>query len=155
MIPILLDHRFDERWLRRAPAVDAARLSVFDFSTSVMTGDLVFLVDGGDFSYVGYGIPLLEMARGLVLSITELEHGAALSTCSPLDIEEELTFVREAETVTITSELSGDRASVRLPEISAAVRSHAKRLLLEFTARFPAAKHNSVLFAWYPESTDG
>jgi hypothetical protein len=147
---VFLDYRYDERWLKRAPTVDVFKLSRVDLSTWVMTGDQIFLIDGRDFSYVGYGIPLLEFARSLVLSIIDLERGAESASSNPLDVEDRINFVRDAGVVTVSAELSGESAKVPLTDLGIVVRAYARRLLLDFIASHPKAEQTRELWEWYP-----
>jgi hypothetical protein len=147
---IFVDYRSDAASHRNAQRLRVEDISRFALSTSIFTGDQIFLIDGHDFSFVGYNIPLLEFARALVLSIDELQDGADQALSHPLDIDERLAFSRTNSSVTLSSTLTGDTSLVSMDELSQAIRNYGRRVLSDFLVACPAAKDSRDLFDWYP-----
>jgi hypothetical protein len=147
---ILLDYRVSDSWSKQAQDQGTASVSRFDLNTSFFPGDQIFLIDGNDFSFVGFDLPLLESARVLALAVMELERGATKEDCHPLDVDNHIKFVRRGRTIFVSATMSGDSAQCELTALWDAVRGYAERLLRDVLARFPLLRASKELFEWYP-----
>ena len=58
---IRLDYRVDDAWKTESRKLNFRELTRFDFETRVMPGDQLIEIDGKDFSYRGWSIPLLNL----------------------------------------------------------------------------------------------
>jgi hypothetical protein len=107
-----------------------------DFEYDLLSVEIVFLVDGADFSITHEHVTLLDFSaslRWLVDSLTDAESTEYKSPTAWAQI----IFVRSGDQVAISTNYTKATASVRLSDLQQAVRDFHERVLHDLLARYP------------------
>jgi hypothetical protein len=147
---IVLDYSLSDEWRQRAATIDFSRFGTFELNTSMLSGDQIIEINGADFSFMGYDLPLLEFTKAFYLTMRHLVSGYSSDKFNPLDHDEYLIFERDGDRVRITSTLTDGTALCDLDELVEEVERYAAKLLKDFLRSYPEARKNVALYKWYP-----
>lgn len=107
-------------------------------------GDLVFSVDGQDFSAKWGWTPLADFLGCLLAILRKLETEGGVERFEFTESDAKLSFAKTADGVLIRSNYAPGEAKVPLPELKKAVAAEAARLRDELLRRHPSLSRNPV-----------
>lgn len=107
-------------------------------------GDLIFRVNGCDFSRIGVEEPVLDFAVCLVSIAAKLnDHNEDIFEVSESD--EMISFCRDGPLVTITSNYQKGTAIVDYSELQSATKVFLGRMLNELGRQYPRMRQNPYI----------
>jgi len=147
---IELDYTLSADWNSRGAQVEWASADEMTLRYSAFAGDVVFVVNGHDFSARWGWIPLLDFAAGMARVVRDLERGASLRVFEFKESSACLSFSRMDAQVAITSTYSDAAAVVELSELADTCDAFAARVLDDAQRQHPELRRNPTLPQWFP-----
>lgn len=111
-----------------------------EFQFELLLADLIFRVDGADFSFEEY-TTLLDAAAILQGRVNLLKDGETSTYENPIS-GETITFARSGDQVAVSANYTQATASVALAELKQAVDEFQQRVAQDLLIRYPGLAEN-------------
>lgn len=142
----------DFTWALTDPAVlagwershDVATADPADLLWSGFPGSLRIVTPDGEIAPAFDWIPLLHLARSLVLVVDQLDEPGGTAKYTFTEASDRLRFERARELVTVGATFTDTVLTTTMPDLSSAVRRFGQTLLADLTARYPALPQNAA-----------
>src|SRR5258708_6528053 len=136
---ITIDYRLSPSWKARAPEPELASADETALRYYLLFGDIIFEVDGHDFSAKWDWIPIVDFAASLRLTVNELaENDTADSIFDFTESDATLRFKRDKEVVTVSADYAPGEARVSFEEFKSAVGNFVRRVGRELCDQYPS-----------------
>lgn len=141
---VALDFQLDRGWNRGLATADLAAADEMTLRYDLFLGDVVFRVDGSDFSMRGGWVPVLDFALSLQ-AIVEALATQPKELFEFTESEAAIHFTRMGDQVRLEASYAQPSAEVRYVELRGAVERFLARVLDELIAAHPDLARNPVI----------
>jgi hypothetical protein len=142
---IEIDYRLSLDWAMKPGEVNLAEADEMTLRYSVFLGDLIFKVDGVDFSTHWRWVPMLDFAICLLSVLEDLSAGKEQSSIEFTESEAELVFRRIDDLVFITSNYNSNQASASYRELEDVSVAFSIKVFSDFQRLNPEASQNAAI----------
>jgi hypothetical protein len=140
-----IDYRLSLDWAVKPSEVNLAEADEMTLRYSVFLGDVIFKVDGVDFSTHWGWVPILDFAICLLSVLEDLSAGKEQSSIEFTESEAELVFWRRDGLVLITSNYNSNQASASYRELEDASVAFSIKVFSDFQRLNPEASQNAAI----------
>jgi hypothetical protein len=142
---IEIDYRLSPSWNRELSTKNLAETDEMSLRYDTFLGDIIFIVNGADFSARWGWVPIVDFAACLLYAIKDLSTGNERTSFDFTESDDELIFELEAGIVIITSTYNSGRASVLLSDLGEAVVEFSRKLASDLQELYPETSQNSTI----------
>lgn len=152
---IALDYRLTPRWNRNF-VEDWADVGADEIEYDLLLGDIIFEIDGVDFSAPWGWIPVLGFARQVMSIIDSLRESESWNVFQYTESDAEITFRRYGNGVSIhTNYTPGKEVTVEYQLLNSAVRDFASKMLDELANDRPSLLRNRYVLDFQEDIAHG
>jgi hypothetical protein len=142
---IEIDYKLSRDWATKPGEINLAEADETTLRYDVFLGDVVFKVDGADFSTHWGWVPVLDFAICLLSVLEDLSTGKEQSSIEFTESEAELVFKRVPGQILITSNYNGHQVSAGYKELEDAFVAFSIRVLSDFQRLNPETSQNLAI----------
>ncbi len=140
-----IDYRLSLDWAVKPGGVNLSEADEMTLRYSVFLGDVIFKVDGVDFSTHWGWVPILDFAICLLSVLEDLSAGKEQSSIEFTESEAELVFRRRDGLVLIISNYNSHQASANYRELEDASVAFSIKVFSDFQRLNPEASRNTAI----------